>query len=34
MNWFKGFKNFVKEQWFLFIMLGVLSLVFFLYGVL
>ncbi len=34
MNWIKAFKDFVKKQWFLLIMLGVLSLVFLLYEIL
>ncbi len=34
MNLFKAFKDFVKKQWFLFIMLGVLSLVFLLFEIL
>ena len=34
MKGFKSFKEFVKEQWFLLIMLGVISLVFLLFQVL
>lgn len=34
MSWFNAFKDFLKKQWFLFIMLGVLSLVFLLFGIL
>lgn len=34
MNWFKKIQLFVKKEWFLLVMIGVLSLVVFLFEIL